>query len=538
MKKYEMVLLFYFSSIAFAQVFCEASTMKIRQTVIILLLYAASLSAQNEWVLQPWMQVVGYSGQNLGSNVGFVGKVGDSTQITVSDVNGINMYRIKSPTDTAAHLVFPGNKCILGDFNGDGIEDLVVGGNPTKIYLGKSAGVYDTVPFFTKYQEPNGYGFGSRLAVGKINGDQYDDLLVTDAGYTDPDFRGKVYLFLGGTKMDTIPSFTSTGERTLAGLGWSIACGDLNNDGYDDIIVKGYDQSGHASNASFAYIEIFLGGDKIDTVAWKYIKGGDNSGRGVASFDVNGDGVKDLLWCNYSQRDSMQSVFVHFSHNGDIDTTPSIVLPNYSAYNVANAGDMNGDGYNDIVISDNGSDQAGNSYVFVYSGGPKMDNHFDAAVGLGGESDLGLSGTMASVGDINGDGCADLLIGAIDYQWGSSQGYFGIFLGSKNIPVTTVKEIKRTQPQNFELLQNYPNPFNPSTVISYQLSVISYVTLKVYDVLGKEITTLVNKEQTTGNYTVHFKGSKMPSGVYYYTLSATDAHGKRQTETKEMTLLK
>ena len=234
----------------------------------------------------------------------------------------------------------------------------------------------------------------------------------------------------------------------------------------------------------------------------------------------------------------MQSVYVHFSNRGNIDTMPSLVLPTRGAYNVADAGDMNGDGYDDIVISDNGSDQGGNSYVFVYSGGPKMDTHFDAAIGLGGDSNLGVSGSMVSVGDINGDGCADLLIGARDYQWGSSQGYFGIFLGSKNIPVAGVKESGNTSPKNFELLQNYPNPFNPATAISYQLSVSGYVTLEVFDLLGKAITMLVNEKQANGNYQVRFDGSRLPSGVYYYTLTATDAHGNKQTETKRMTLIK
>jgi Ice-binding-like/Secretion system C-terminal sorting domain len=80
-------------------------------------------------------------------------------------------------------------------------------------------------------------------------------------------------------------------------------------------------------------------------------------------------------------------------------------------------------------------------------------------------------------------------------------------------------------PQEFALLQNYPNPFNPSTVISYQLPVNSQVTLKVYDVLGKEVATLVNGEMKAGSYTVPFSansanGSTLASGVYIYRLNA------------------
>jgi len=92
-------------------------------------------------------------------------------------------------------------------------------------------------------------------------------------------------------------------------------------------------------------------------------------------------------------------------------------------------------------------------------------------------------------------------------------------------PVVTFVENVEIAPQIFALSQNYPNPFNPSTVISFQLPVNSQVTLKVYDVLGNEVATLVNEEMTAGSYTVPFSansgnGSTFASGVYIYRLSA------------------
>jgi hypothetical protein len=90
----------------------------------------------------------------------------------------------------------------------------------------------------------------------------------------------------------------------------------------------------------------------------------------------------------------------------------------------------------------------------------------------------------------------------------------------------------------FKLEQNYPNPFNPSTVISYRLPVTSNVTLKVYDILGNEVVTLVNEEKRTGEYEVEFnnhlvKGRNLPSGIYFYRLIAGQF-----SETMKMILIK
>jgi hypothetical protein len=86
---------------------------------------------------------------------------------------------------------------------------------------------------------------------------------------------------------------------------------------------------------------------------------------------------------------------------------------------------------------------------------------------------------------------------------------------------------------DFALHQNYPNPFNPTTVISYQLPMNSKVTLKVYDLLGREITTLVDKKLPAGQYAAEWNASGMPGGIYYYQIQA----GKYQ-EAKKMILLK
>jgi hypothetical protein len=99
--------------------------------------------------------------------------------------------------------------------------------------------------------------------------------------------------------------------------------------------------------------------------------------------------------------------------------------------------------------------------------------------------------------------------------------------------VAAVKSSAVYLPSEFKLAQNYPNPFNPSTRIEYQLSKSGYVTLKIYDILGREIKTLVEGNEKAGNYSVSFNATKLASGVYFYRLSANGF-----TSVKKMVLAK
>jgi hypothetical protein len=82
--------------------------------------------------------------------------------------------------------------------------------------------------------------------------------------------------------------------------------------------------------------------------------------------------------------------------------------------------------------------------------------------------------------------------------------------------------------KSFSLEQNYPNPFNPSTTISYSIPKPSYVELKVFNMLGREISTLVNKEQQAGSYKTQFDGSSLPSGIYVYTIKAGEFRSSKK----------
>ena len=104
--------------------------------------------------------------------------------------------------------------------------------------------------------------------------------------------------------------------------------------------------------------------------------------------------------------------------------------------------------------------------------------------------------------------------------------------------VTGVNDNKSNEPTSFELSQNYPNPFNPTTKIKYSIPIVETghapsLQLKVYDILGREVATLVNESKAPGNYEVTFNASNLASGVYFYRLTA----GKF-IQTKKMILLR
>ncbi len=138
----------------------------------------------------------------------------------------------------------------------------------------------------------------------------------------------------------------------------------------------------------------------------------------------------------------------------------------------------------------------------------------------------------------------------LGYQWAvqmivQTHDYAGVFAPAQppgpsdfvsmvlDVGIIGINQIGNSVPENFSLEQNFPNPFNPKTIINYGLRVTSYVSLKVYDVTGKVVATLVNEKQSAGTYQIEFDGSGLPSGVYFYQLIAGDF-----TDTKSMMLIK
>ncbi len=120
-----------------------------------------------------------------------------------------------------------------------------------------------------------------------------------------------------------------------------------------------------------------------------------------------------------------------------------------------------------------------------------------------------------------------------NHVWACGEKGFIINDTGNSFLLTNINEEKQNVPSDFSLEQNYPNPFNPVTTIQYKIISTTKVVLKIYDVLGREVTTLMNEEKMPGNYEIKFNGSNLSSGVYFYRMQTNEF-----IETKKLVLLK
>ncbi|MDP4117549.1 MAG: T9SS type A sorting domain-containing protein, partial [Bacteroidota bacterium] len=283
---------------------------------------------------------------------------------------------------------------------------------------------------------------------------------------------------------------------------------DLNNDGQLDIV------SGSLGGKLFCYINN-NGSFTQNTTMFSSV---DVSGFSAPAFgDINGDGNIDMLVG--AETGSNSKFYMNSGNNNFVvnDTMMAgVVFPSQTRPVFA---DVDGDGDLDLVMGNAWGDiyyyeNTGNKLHPVWT---KNDTLF-ASIGVK---------QMASPGFANlfHTGRKDFVIGEYDGNFSLYKNLFG--------NPAAVKEINSDIPSNFVLNQNYPNPFNPSTTIRYSIPLSGNVTLKIYDVLGKEVVSLVNEYQTAGTYSVEFNGTKLSSGIYFYSLN-----NGSNVLTKKLVLLK
>ena len=503
--------------------------------------------ADAQVTLQPWVEVFGtVNQQQLGvyvlgivpsANLPFRAAV--STHPNEPNSGITRFYRLNSPTDTASQLILSGENPLIGDLNNDGFKDVVIGKSVSGydtvyIYWGTSTGIDTLNPL----RIPGENQFDGLLpaTIGDINNDGHEDLILAARRYPNFPIYGKIYIFLSPIATSN-PSVTITGDSVYAGLGWAASIGDLNNDGLNDLIVRGVNQVLPLQNR-YDYVNIYFGVgiDTVNTRLGLHMRTKFLALGGLACFDVNGDGKSDLLWTTADS--AGQYVNVHFGRtnfqtNPDVRLVPPFFVGDFG-FALADAGDMNGDGYHDLIMgSPFASSAAG--IVIEYSGGPRIDPYFDAAVAKDFDGYFGQS--VATVGDINGDGLSDIIVGAPRYAFLADKGYWGIFKGDSAIRVTDVPQ-PLAFPTEFELHDAYPNPFNPVTRIEFGLRTSAHVTIDVVDLLGRQVRTLVDENYSIGEHSTEFDGSGLASGTYYYRMTVKKNGGIAFQQTKGLTLLK
>ena len=485
-----------------------------------------------QFVLQPWVQVFGtVPGQQLGAEVrGIAPTANLPYRASIRSFGNTGLYTLEAQSDTGARRLFTGGNMQTGDLNGDAWEDLVVrNGNTITIYWGTPSGIDTIAPLtFTGVGD-----FGHSICIGNIIGNATADLIIGAPSYpTAAVSQGRVSIYRGGMPVDTIPAVIINGDSAKYTLGNACAIGDLNDDGRNDLVVRG----DHQTTPRFNYVDIWFCGASFDTVKDIHLTGSEILADGLACFDANGDGIADLLWTNKDSTQIRADVWVHFGGTA-FSTAPSMKLLNPTAPTfgnvIANAGDMNGDGYDEIAVGAYSVNQT-DGFVFIFGGGPQIDPNFDAAVGMDLNSSFGWS--VSGLGDVTGDGLSDIIVGAPDYAFGDQRGYWGIFKGDSAIRVTPVKEGEQL-PRVMTLHQAYPNPFNPQTTIRYDLSTSATVTLEVFNLLGQRVTLLVHGGKAPGSYEAVLDGSGLASGAYLYRLTARTQDGRTYTDTRRLTLV-
>ncbi len=356
-----------------------------------------------------------------------------------------------------------------GDVNGDGYSDVIVGAEDYDsgetdegvifIYHGSGGGINNVaVTMAESNQSLSQYGYAVASA-GDVNGDGYSDVVVGaytfDNGETN---EGATFIYLGSAAgIINAISATLQSDQIGAQLGLSVSgAGDINGDGYSDVIAGAnlYDNVETSEGAAFVYFGSSSGTNTTATIL-ESNQANAQMGRGVgAAGDVNGDGYSDVIvganfYMNVQSGEGAAFVF-HGSPSGINTTAAATVESNqagaYMGVSVASAGDVNGDGYSDVIVGasayDNG--QADEGAAFVYHGSPTGINTTAAAMVESNQTAAYMGVSVASAGDVNGDGYSDVIVGASAYDNGQDDEglafvYHGSPTGINTTPAATVE---------------------------------------------------------------------------------------------------
>ena len=449
----------------------------------------------------------------------------------------------------------------VGDFNADGFEDLLVGiicrsgytRHPFEAaYLFYGGPQFDTVPDLIFLAPPQDticihdpwdlrILFGANaLRLDDFNGDGFDDMAIGAPTYCNHSFQaGRIYIYFGGSNPDTSADLIVGGERSNDVFGESMASGDFNGDGLNDLLAVG--DCGYEGAKFF----IYLGADSPDTISdWLFDctnKGNLGMPGNIPVSDINGDGYDDFGLVLSLQYYPYWDYFV-FLGGDSIGAAPiDSFFEDWPIF----TSDISGDGIDDMIITheDAASDLCigeeplnfdpdypmgqgqfyNNPFIMDLGGGIRLlatDNiyfqHHDIQLfnlGIPFDTipycalDYGRihSSTNINIGDINGDGIGDLSFEDTSY----------IFTEIYTIVSTGINEHNEL-PEQHALLSAYPNPFNSSTVIIYS-ALLERGEIAIYNSQGQLVKTfkITAKEGKIVWDATDSSGKKVSSGIYF-----------------------
>ena len=348
-----------------------------------------------------------------------------------------------------------------GDVNGDGYDDLIVGANGYSngetgegaafLFLGSRVGLRRAWDWVAEGGQ-GGAGFGCAVSTaGDVDGDGYDEVIVGANGYDGGESNeGAAYVYYGSPSgLSVSPDWMEESEQVDAQLGTSVAtAGDVDGDGYADIIIGvPYMDSGETDEGR---VLVYLGsGSGLSANPdWWAQSDEDHAHMGCvvsAAGDVNGDGYGDVIVgaAGYDNGGLSQgAAFIWFGSTSDLGApgTPANadwlgdVDQDGAAFgcSVSTGGDVDGDGYDEVIVGaslyDNGETNEGGAFVYYGSGsGPAVSPGW---TGQGDQADASYGFCVASAGDVNGDGLADLLVGSPDWDdLGADEGRAWLYYG-------------------------------------------------------------------------------------------------------------
>ncbi|SDH39077.1 Por secretion system C-terminal sorting domain-containing protein [Dyadobacter soli] len=342
---------------------------------------------------------------------------------------------------------------IIGDYNGDGLDDVVsgapnfdggtVGEGAVFLSLGDaSLGVIGMVKYEGNQLNAK---FGCSVSgVGDTDGDGFDDFVVGATGAVFSNSTGIAYLFTGSSQ-GTIPAGHPLYQSSGNLFGTSVAGGDINRDGYGDIIISApLAKNGFKSETGL--IGIYPGSaNGVNNTTYTNVYGpniGTKLGSSLATADVNGDGFADIVAGASGSSNGQGSIHIwHGSLNGVPNNTLSNLqltsnTPNASfGAAVSGAGDVNGDGFGDIIVGAPGitSGENNEGVAKVFYGSVNGCSSFSVTTLQVNQAEAAFGTSVAGAGDVNGDGYSDVIVGAPLYDNAlANGGGIWIFHGAPN----------------------------------------------------------------------------------------------------------